>query len=121
MNNGPQGKGDAVSQIDTTEKLSEAPEPGDSLFALCGLGVAGIVMLGWICASPGSPGVSPIGCCFELGSASRISKEMKEVRPRTGRAAGFEPTTCSTQNKFICILGERFAQPATVMSLILCI
>ena len=50
MNNGPQGKGDAVSQIDTTEKLPEAPEPGDSLFALCGLGVAGIVMLGWICA-----------------------------------------------------------------------
>jgi hypothetical protein len=39
-----------VSQIDTTEKLSEAPETGSSLFALCGLGVAGIAMLGWICA-----------------------------------------------------------------------
>ena len=43
-------QGDAVSQIDTTEKLAEMPEPGSSLFALCGLGVAGIVMLGWICA-----------------------------------------------------------------------
>ncbi|MBR1132512.1 RNA-binding protein [Bradyrhizobium iriomotense] len=43
-------QGGAVSQIDTTEKLSEAPESGSSLFALCGLGVAGIVMLGWICA-----------------------------------------------------------------------
>ncbi|MGX1322614.1 hypothetical protein AB7M17_006067 [Bradyrhizobium sp. USDA 377] len=42
-------QGGAVSQIDTTEKLSEAPESGSSLFALCGLGVAGIVMLGWIC------------------------------------------------------------------------
>ncbi|EJN15641.1 hypothetical protein PMI42_00657 [Bradyrhizobium sp. YR681] len=41
-------QGDAVSQIDTTEKLSEAPESGSSLFALCGLGVAGVVMLGWI-------------------------------------------------------------------------
>ncbi|WP_349630376.1 RNA-binding protein [Bradyrhizobium canariense] len=39
-----------MSQIDTTEKLAEMPEPGSSLFALCGLGVAGIVMLGWICA-----------------------------------------------------------------------
>jgi hypothetical protein len=38
-----------VSQIDTTEKLSEAPETGSSLFALCGLGVAGIAMLGWVC------------------------------------------------------------------------
>jgi fatty acid desaturase len=43
-------QGDAVSQIDTTEKLSEAPETGSSLFALCGLGVAGIAMLGWVCA-----------------------------------------------------------------------
>jgi hypothetical protein len=43
-------QGDAVSQIDTTEKLSDAPESGSSLFALCGLGVAGILMLGWICA-----------------------------------------------------------------------
>ncbi|SEN86345.1 hypothetical protein SAMN05443254_112201 [Bradyrhizobium sp. OK095] len=42
-------QGDAVSQIDTTEKLSEAPETGSSLFALCGLGVAGIAMLGWVC------------------------------------------------------------------------
>jgi hypothetical protein len=41
-------QGDAVSQIDTTEKLSEVPETGNSLFALCGLGVAGIAMLGWI-------------------------------------------------------------------------
>ncbi len=43
-------QGDAVSQVDTTEKLSEVPDAGSSLFALCGLGVAGIVMLGWICA-----------------------------------------------------------------------
>jgi dienelactone hydrolase len=43
-------QGGAVSQIDTTEKLSDTPEAGSSLFALCGLGVAGIVMLGWICA-----------------------------------------------------------------------
>ncbi|WP_256808117.1 MULTISPECIES: RNA-binding protein [unclassified Bradyrhizobium] len=39
-----------MSQVDTTEKLSEVPDAGSSLFALCGLGVAGIVMLGWICA-----------------------------------------------------------------------
>jgi hypothetical protein len=39
-----------VSQIDTTEKLAEVPDSGHSLFALCGLGVAGIAMLGWICA-----------------------------------------------------------------------
>ncbi|WP_439375408.1 RNA-binding protein [Bradyrhizobium sp. PMVTL-01] len=39
-----------MSQIDTTEKLSEPPKSGSSLFALCGLGIAGIVMLGWICA-----------------------------------------------------------------------
>jgi hypothetical protein len=43
-------QGDAVSQIDTTEKLSEVPAAGNSLFALCGLGVAGVAMLGWICA-----------------------------------------------------------------------
>lgn len=43
-------QGDSVSQIDTTEKLAEVPEAGHSLFALCGLGVAGIAMLGWICA-----------------------------------------------------------------------
>ncbi|WP_375309120.1 RNA-binding protein [Bradyrhizobium sp. A5] len=41
-------QGDAVSQIDTTEKLQDTPESGNSLFALCGLGVAGIAMLGWI-------------------------------------------------------------------------
>ncbi|UPK40432.1 RNA-binding protein [Bradyrhizobium sp. 186] len=41
-------QGDAVSQIDTIEKLSDAQEPKNSLFALCGLGVAGIAMLGWI-------------------------------------------------------------------------
>ncbi|MCS3502743.1 hypothetical protein M2189_007744 [Bradyrhizobium japonicum] len=39
-----------MSQIDTTEKLSGTPETENSLFALCGLGVAGIAMLGWICA-----------------------------------------------------------------------
>ena len=41
-------QGDAVGQIDTTEKLRDTPESGNSLFALCGLGVAGIAMLGWI-------------------------------------------------------------------------
>lgn len=41
-------QGDAVSQIDTTEKLSATPETENSLFALCGLGIAGIAMLGWI-------------------------------------------------------------------------
>ncbi|BAL10633.1 MULTISPECIES: hypothetical protein [Bradyrhizobium] len=39
-----------MSHIDTTEKLSGTPETESSLFALCGLGVAGIAMLGWICA-----------------------------------------------------------------------
>ncbi|MGC0395400.1 RNA-binding protein [Bradyrhizobium sp. USDA 241] len=43
-------QGGAVSQIDTTEKLSDDPETGSSLLPLCGLGVAGIAMLGWICA-----------------------------------------------------------------------
>jgi hypothetical protein len=42
--------GDSMSQADTTEDLSDAPESESSLFALCGLGVAGIAMLGWICA-----------------------------------------------------------------------
>lgn len=42
-------QGDAVSQIDTTEKLAEVPEPESSLFAVCGLAVAGIAMLVWIC------------------------------------------------------------------------
>lgn len=44
------GQGDAVSQVDTTEKLSEAEEPRTSLFALCWLGIAAIAMVGWICA-----------------------------------------------------------------------
>lgn len=39
-----------MSQVDTTEKSSDTPQPESSLFALCGLGVAGIAMLGWICA-----------------------------------------------------------------------
>ncbi|MGY8631778.1 RNA-binding protein [Bradyrhizobium sp. 14AA] len=43
-------QGGDVSQIDTTEKLEGTPEAESSLLALCGLGVAGIVMLGWICA-----------------------------------------------------------------------
>jgi hypothetical protein len=42
-------QGDAVSQIDTTEKLSEAEQPRASLFALCLLGIAAIAMIGWIC------------------------------------------------------------------------
>lgn len=41
-------QGDAVTQIDTTEKLEGAPESGNSLFALCWLGLTGIAMLGWI-------------------------------------------------------------------------
>ena len=36
------GRGDAVSQVDTTEKLSEAEEPRTSLFALCWLASAAI-------------------------------------------------------------------------------
>ncbi|WP_027531029.1 hypothetical protein [Bradyrhizobium sp. WSM3983] len=43
------GQGDAVSQIDTTEKLSEAEQPRTSLFALCWLGFAAVAMVGWIC------------------------------------------------------------------------
>lgn len=42
------GPGDAVSQVETTEKLSEAEEPRTSLFALCWLGIAVIAMVGWI-------------------------------------------------------------------------
>ncbi len=42
------GQGDAVSQVDTTEKLSEAGERRTSLFALCWLGIAAIAMVGWI-------------------------------------------------------------------------
>ncbi|MBR0741140.1 RNA-binding protein [Bradyrhizobium liaoningense] len=41
---------DGMSQVDTPEKLAETPESGSSLLALCGLGLAGIAMLGWICA-----------------------------------------------------------------------
>jgi hypothetical protein len=44
------GQGDAVSQVDTTEKLSEAGEPRTSLFAICWLGIAAFAMIGWICA-----------------------------------------------------------------------
>ncbi|MBC9880294.1 RNA-binding protein [Bradyrhizobium sp. INPA01-394B] len=44
------GQGDAVSQIDTAEKLSAAEAPRMSLFALCWLGIAAIAMLGWISA-----------------------------------------------------------------------
>ncbi|WP_245305958.1 RNA-binding protein [Bradyrhizobium sp. LTSP849] len=43
-------QGDAVSQLDTTEKLPEAQEPRTSLFALCWLGIVGIAMVGWISA-----------------------------------------------------------------------
>jgi len=39
-----------MSQVDTPEKLAETPETGSTLLALCGLGLAGIAMLGWICA-----------------------------------------------------------------------
>ncbi|MCK1619607.1 RNA-binding protein [Bradyrhizobium sp. 159] len=43
-------RGNAGSQVDTPEKLVETPEAGSSLLALGGLGLAGIAMLGWICA-----------------------------------------------------------------------
>ena len=42
-------QGNAVSQVDTTEK-SEAEEPRTSLFALCWLGTAAVAMVGWISA-----------------------------------------------------------------------
>jgi hypothetical protein len=42
-------QGDAVSHIEAAEKLSDTPKTKSSLFAVCGLGVAGIAMLGWIC------------------------------------------------------------------------
>jgi len=42
-------QGDAVSQVDTTEKLSEAKEPRTSLPALCMLGIAATATIGWIC------------------------------------------------------------------------
>ena len=44
----PHGQGGAVSQIDATEKLSDVPQTGSSLLPICGLGVAGIAMRGWI-------------------------------------------------------------------------
>lgn len=44
------GQGDAVSQVDTTEKLPEAEEPRTSLLVACGLGIAAIAMVCWICA-----------------------------------------------------------------------
>lgn len=44
------GQGNAGSQVDTPENPVEMPEPGNSLLALGGLGLAGIAMLGWICA-----------------------------------------------------------------------
>lgn len=44
------GRGDAVSQVDTPEKLSEAEESRTSLLALGLLGAAAIAMMGWICA-----------------------------------------------------------------------
>ncbi len=43
-------QGNAVSNVDTTEKLSDADQPKTSLFALCWLGIAGIAMVGWISA-----------------------------------------------------------------------
>ena len=49
MSSRPSAKGNAVSQVDTTEKLPEAEEPRTSLFALCGIGITAIVMVGWIC------------------------------------------------------------------------
>jgi hypothetical protein len=39
-----------VSQLDTTEKLSEAEEPRTSRLAVCWLGIAAIAMVVWICA-----------------------------------------------------------------------
>jgi hypothetical protein len=50
MDSTPQGRGNAVTNVDTTEKLSDADEPKTSLFALCWLGIASIAMLGWISA-----------------------------------------------------------------------
>ena len=43
-------QGDPVGQVDTAENVSDVPEPGYSLFALCGLGVIAIATLGWLCA-----------------------------------------------------------------------
>ena len=44
------GRGDAVSQVETTEKLPETKEPRTPLFAICWLGIAAVAMFGWICA-----------------------------------------------------------------------
>lgn len=46
----PASESEAVGQIETQEHVSDTPEAGSSLFAICGIGVAGLVMLGWICA-----------------------------------------------------------------------
>ena len=44
------GQGDAVSQVDTTEKLSEADQSRGSLLAVCLFGIAAIAMVAWIYA-----------------------------------------------------------------------
>ncbi|WP_407112280.1 RNA-binding protein [Bradyrhizobium sp. LMG 9283] len=41
---------EAVGQIEAQDHLSDAPEAGSSLLAICGIGLAGLLMLGWICA-----------------------------------------------------------------------
>jgi nitrate reductase NapE component len=42
------GQGDAVSQVDTTEKSSEAKEPPTWLLAFCLFGIVAFAMMGWI-------------------------------------------------------------------------
>ena len=39
-----------ASEVDTAKAPSEVSEAGKSLLAVCGLILAGIAMLGWICA-----------------------------------------------------------------------
>jgi len=46
----PTSGSEAVGQIEIQENVTDTPEAGSSLFAICGIGVAGLVMLGWICA-----------------------------------------------------------------------
>ncbi|WP_407194382.1 RNA-binding protein [Bradyrhizobium sp. STM 3566] len=46
----PASESEAVGQIEIQENVTDTPEAGSSLFAICGIGVAGLVMLGWICA-----------------------------------------------------------------------
>ncbi|MBR0691348.1 RNA-binding protein [Bradyrhizobium manausense] len=46
----PVRQGDAVSQVDATDKLSELEEPRTSLFAVGWLAIAAISMVGWIYA-----------------------------------------------------------------------